>query len=224
LGGAYPQTKVTRDDWLRIALATLVEDGVQQVKVLTLAQKLAVSRSSFYWYFRSRPDLLDQLLAVWRDKNTRGIVAQAERPAATIIEGVLHVFECWTDMARFDPRLDFAVREWARRDRAVRRIVHEADDERVAAIGEMFRRCGYAETEAFIRARVLYFMQIGYYALELKEPMKQRLSYVADYLTCFTGRTPEPDEVERFSRLVATRRLSGQDCIERHRVPRGGTA
>ena len=58
-------TKVTRDDWLKLAGTVLVEHGVSQVKILTLANSLGVSRSSFYWYFRSRDDLLDQLLEGW---------------------------------------------------------------------------------------------------------------------------------------------------------------
>jgi AcrR family transcriptional regulator len=209
--GAYPQTKATREDWLRGALATLIEDGVERVKVQSLARELAVSRSSFYWYFRSRQDLLDRLLALWRDKNTRGIVEQAQRPAVSIVEGVLHIFECWTDPARFDPRLDFAVRDWARRSRPVRRIVHEADDERVEAIRALFFRHGYGATEAFIRARVLYFMQIGYYALEVKEPLKRRLSYVPDYLKSFTGCEPLAEDVERFERMTRRRRAAALD-------------
>ena len=53
--------KVTRADWINLALQTLISDGIESVRVLTLGQKLGVSRSSFYWYFESRQDLLDQL-------------------------------------------------------------------------------------------------------------------------------------------------------------------
>jgi AcrR family transcriptional regulator len=50
--------KVTREDWLRVAMDLLVSDGVSEVKVLTIGERLGVSRSSFYWYFKSRKDLL----------------------------------------------------------------------------------------------------------------------------------------------------------------------
>ena len=63
--------KVTRTDWLRVAMDVLVSDGVEQVKVLSLADRMAVSRSSFYWYFKSRQDLLDALLAEWQSTNTQ---------------------------------------------------------------------------------------------------------------------------------------------------------
>ncbi|TIU40091.1 MAG: TetR/AcrR family transcriptional regulator, partial [Mesorhizobium sp.] len=150
--------KVTRADWINLALQTLISDGIESVRVLTLGQKLGVSRSSFYWYFESRQDLLDQLLKHWHETNTTAIVERARRPADTIIMGVMNVFECWADERLFDPRLDFAVREWARRSDDVRRMIDKADEERLLAIRDMYRRHGYESEDAFIRARVLYYM------------------------------------------------------------------
>ncbi|MBV8653244.1 MAG: TetR/AcrR family transcriptional regulator, partial [Alphaproteobacteria bacterium] len=127
----YPHTRASQDDWLAIARSTLISEGVEHVRILSLAEKLGVSRSSFYWYFKDRGDLLDRLLALWRARNTQGIVDQAEKPSATIVAGILNLFECWTNDALFDPRLDFAIREWSRRSPEVRRLVHASDDARV---------------------------------------------------------------------------------------------
>ncbi|WP_366659011.1 TetR/AcrR family transcriptional regulator [Mesorhizobium sp.] len=138
--GLIGNTKVTREDWMKLALETLISEGVEAVRVLALGQKLNVSRSSFYWYFKSRQDLLDQLLDYWRNNNTRFILEQAGRPAASITEAVLNVFECWLDERLFNPRLDFAVRAWSRQSAKVHRIVNEEDDARVDAIRAMFLR------------------------------------------------------------------------------------
>ncbi|UCI13532.1 MULTISPECIES: TetR/AcrR family transcriptional regulator [unclassified Mesorhizobium] len=200
--GATGNIKVTREDWLKLALETLISDGVESVRVQTLGQKLDVSRSSFYWYFKSRQDLLDQLLDYWRQTNTRFIVERAARPSATVIRGVMSIFECWVDEKLFDPQLDFAIRAWARRSPVIRRALDDADEERVDAIRDLFRRHGYDEEDAFVRARVLYFMQIGYYSLELDEPMSSRLPHVASYLRSFTGQEPTAQDVEDFSRYV----------------------
>ncbi|TPK13050.1 TetR/AcrR family transcriptional regulator [Mesorhizobium sp. B2-5-7] len=201
--GATGNVKATREDWLKLALETLISDGVERVRVLTLGQQLDVSRSSFYWYFKSRQDLLDQLLDHWRQTNTRFIVERAARPSTTVIRGVMSIFECWVDEKLFDPRLDFAIRAWARRSPTIRRALDEADEERVTAIRGMFLRHGYEEEDAFVRARVLYFMQIGYYSLELNEPMSSRLPHVAAYLRSFTGQEPSAADVEDFSCYVA---------------------
>lgn len=194
--------KATREDWLKLALETLTSDGVESVRVLSLGQKLEVSRSSFYWYFKSRQDLLNQLLEHWRNTNTKAIVERASRPADNITRAVINIFECWVDEALFDPLLDFAIRAWARKSGPVRRILDQADEERVNAIRDMFQRHGYEAIDAYVRARILYFMQIGYYSLELHEPMKIRLSYVAAYLRSFTGQEPSPDDVAHFSDYV----------------------
>jgi AcrR family transcriptional regulator len=199
---AAGNVKATREDWIEAALETLISDGVESVRILTLGQKLGVSRSSFYWYFESRQDLLGQLLELWRSKNTRFIVERALRPAPSITQSVLNVFECWVDERLFNPRLDFAIRAWARHSSGVRAIIDDADNERLEAIRQMFLRQGYHEPDAFVRARVLYFMQIGYYSLEIVEPMKNRLSLVPSYLRSFTGREPLNGEVAAFARYV----------------------
>lgn len=191
--------KATKDDWLKLALETLISDGVESVRILTLGQKLGVSRSSFYWYFESRQDLLDQLLEHWRNRNTRFIVERALRPAPSVTQGVLNIFECWVDEALFNPRLDFAIRAWARSSPAIHAIIEAADNERLDAIRTMFSRHCYAPDDALVRARVLYFMQIGYYSLEIMEPMASRLSLVPAYLRSFTGREPLAGEVEAFA-------------------------
>lgn len=186
--------KVTRDDWLNVARDVLVSDGVAEVKVLALGQRLDVSRSSFYWYFKSRKHLLEALLDDWEARNTRTIVAQCELPADTIGEAVGNFFKCFLNPDLFDRGLDFAVREWSRRDGAVRQRIDQADRERLAAVIQMFERHGFSPYEADVRARILYYMQLGYHALDVREPMKARCDRLAGYLKGFTG-IEGPDEV-----------------------------
>lgn len=198
--------KVTREDWLNAALDVLISDGVERVKVLTLASRLGVSRSSFYWYFQSRRDLLDTLLRHWQDTNTAAIVGQAEAPAATITEAVCNVFRCVVDERLFNNPLDFAVRDWARRDAKVRRLLDSSDQRRLDALATMFARFGFAAEEAVIRARVLYFMQVGYDLADLGESTEQRLTLVPMYLYCFTGQHPLPEEIEAFTAYALSAR------------------
>ena len=190
--------RVTREDWLNVARDLLVSEGVAEVKVLTIGHRLQVARSSFYWYFRSRKDLLDALLADWEATNTAFLVRACEAPATSITGAVLNFFHCFVDRGLFDQRLDFAVREWARRDGSVRRVIDRADDTRLAALAAMFRRHGYPDAEADARARILYFMQLGYHALDQNEPMRIRMSRLEAYQLGFTGKTPDPAEVQDF--------------------------
>ncbi len=198
MGEAARQVTTSKDDWFQIALETLIAEGVERVKVLTLTEKLGASRSSFYWFFKNRDELLAQLLDHWERKNTTAILERAARPADSITEAVLNVFECWIASDIFDARLDQALRDWARNDAAVARAVQAADDARIEALRAMFAGQGYPKGEDFIRARVLYLTQIGYYAIGASEDMETRLSYVGHYLMALTGRRASDEELARF--------------------------
>ena len=76
----------SQEGWLEAAYDALVESGVEAVKIQPLAKKLKLSRTSFYWFFQDREQLLAALLARWRDKNTGNLVRQSEAYAETIVE------------------------------------------------------------------------------------------------------------------------------------------
>lgn len=191
--------KVTREDWLNVAMDVLITDGVEQVKVLALAERMAVSRSSFYWYFKSRQDLLDALLKQWEETNTAAMVAMADAEAPTITAAICNVFRCTANPELFNTALDFAVRDWARRSGPVRSLLDRSDQRRVGALTRMFERYEYEPADADIRAKVLYYMQLGYDLAQLNEPNDRRVEAVPGYLRVFTGREPQPGEVEEFA-------------------------
>lgn len=198
----YPQTKVTAEDWLVAAKRTLIDEGEESVRILSLAQKLGVSRASFYWYFGSRDDLLGKLLALWHEKNTKGIVDKASLTATTIGSAILNLFECWVDEDLFEPRLDFAIREWARRSSEVKRLLRSSDDERLTAIEAMFARHGFGAEDAKVRARVIYLEQIGHYSLEIEESQETKLGMLSAYIRAFSGTELKKSEKKRFASFV----------------------
>lgn len=206
-------SRTTKQDWLDLAIRTLVEDGIDQVKIQAMAKKLDVSRSSFYWFFESLQDLHDQLLQNWLRRNTDPVVDHALQPAPSINRAILNVFQCWIDDSIFDPQLDTAVRIWARRDTSIRTVIDEADRRRIEAITAMYRRYGYDQENAFIRARVLYFMQIGHYALDVDEALDVRVSHVPAYLLAFSGQEAEPSDIAAFDEFIAS--LKRRDIVAR---------
>jgi hypothetical protein len=112
---------------------------------------------------------------------------------------VCNFFRCFVQPDIFDQGLDFAVREWSRRDVSVRARIDAADQARLVAVTRMFERHEYAPEDAEVRARILYFMQLGYHALDVAEPMAERASRVRGYLTGFTGQPPLDHVVEQFT-------------------------
>ncbi|MDR0809865.1 MAG: TetR/AcrR family transcriptional regulator, partial [Gemmobacter sp.] len=133
---------------------------------------------------------------------TSPIIERAMRPAPDITRAVINVFECWIDETLFNPPLDIAVRLWARRSAEVRAVVVQADALRVDALRRMFLRFGYPEKEALIRARVIYYTQIGQYTLEDFEAPEVRFSYASTYVHVFTGIIPDPTQCRELADSV----------------------
>lgn len=206
MGAAQTQEKqdrLGREDWIAAALEMLVESGVDAVQITVLARRLGVTRGSFYWHFDSRDALLNALIDRWKTQNTN-VMVDTVAGAESLDDGILALFSVWLDHNRFDPRLDQAVRDWSRHEAALRQGVQQEDAARVRAIAAFFERFDYAGTEAFIRARVIYFTQMSYDALGIaqEETMEARLSYLDAYFRCFTGRDLQPGTADRFRMML----------------------
>ncbi len=190
--------KGSRDAWLDAAFELLLESGVDSVRILPLAKRLNVSRTSFYWFFKDREALLDALVERWREKNTLGLVRQSEAYAETIVEAILNVFDCWLDPGLFDSQLEFAMRSWALQSDQVAKEIDNADEVRIEALTRMFERFGYDPLAANVRGRTIYLTQIGYISMKTQEALEIRMCRIPSYVEIFTGQPPPSRELQRF--------------------------
>jgi len=201
-GNASSERKqLQRFDWLLKALEIFIGEGIEAVRITRLADELKVTRGSFYWHFSNREDLIDALVDYWKSQNTQAIVDSVST-AKSLSDGVFGFFETCLDNKLFDPRLDLAIREWARRSDDIRQQLDSADNARIAALTEFFQRFEYAMPEAFIRARVIYFAQIGFYALDVHEDLETRLKYTEAYFVSFTGKQLDKKIADAFRKHI----------------------
>ncbi|RFC66979.1 MULTISPECIES: TetR/AcrR family transcriptional regulator [Mesorhizobium] len=186
------------DAWLQAAYDALIDTGVDGVRILPLAKRLNLSRTSFYWFFQDREALLSALVTRWKDKNTGAIVKRSEAYADSIAEAMLNVFDCWLDTELFDSQLEFAIRSWALQSSDVLVDVQMADQLRLEALTQLFVRFGYDAVVADVRARTTYLIQIGYITMQTREDVAVRMKRIPSYVEIFTGQAPEPRELARF--------------------------
>ena len=197
-GAASSERKqLQRFDWLQQALDLFVAEGIEAVRITRLADELGVTRGSFSWHFENRKDWIEALVSFWKNKNTSAI-RRAVESATSLEDGILGFFEICVDTGRFDPRLDLALREWARRSVSIHQLVNTEDRARIETLRQLYARFDYPMPDALIRARVLYYSQIGFYALEVREPLATRLSYTEAYYECFSGRLLAADRADEF--------------------------
>lgn len=190
--GTKATKRLGRDDWVAAARKTLVERGVDEVKVDRLARQMKVTRGSFYWHFQHRRDLLDALLTDWEARNYFEIAQVRARWARTTPDMAV-VISIWLSEDPSVLSFDVAVRAWARRAPEVAQSVKRVDTAWIALLQDSFKRDGLSQDEALVRARITYFHQIGYWALDLEEDTNERLRLVPIYYRVLTGHDAPPE-------------------------------
>lgn len=169
-----------------------------------------MTSGSFYWHFKDRDEILKALIEFWHRKNTLAILAAAGR-GPELVDSVLALMEAWVDRDIFDPQLDLSIRSWARTDPALRARVKADDDARLGAIRDMYERARRPTSEAVVAARNLYYMQMGYYALEVEETLDTRMSYLSSYVQSYIGEPLAADRAEAFTAEMKRRALAKTD-------------
>ena len=185
--GRKGNIKVTLEGWLNAAKVALIEEGIGGVVVDRLATRLKVTRGGFYHHFESMHSLLEALLADWQKTNrfipeqlNTSTVAASLQSFRTVTNNLVHE-------AEFDPQYDLAIREWARISQPVADVVHAVDQKRIDAIRKIFIGFGYKPKDALIRARVMYWHQIGYYSIGVHETTEERENNVSTYMDVLGG-------------------------------------
>ena len=191
--------RYTRADWVEAAKKIFIDTGVEDVKVDVIAKRMNITRGSFYWHFKGREDLLDALLDDWAERN-RGEVETllAKRNGAPTLADCIRV---WVSMEDDVLTFDLAMRLWGRKMDKVARATLLVDEAWVALLTDVFRRRGHPAKMAHGRARVMYFHQIGYYTLDLRESLESRIRNFPIYHEILTGDPIDPEVEELIAEL-----------------------
>lgn len=187
------------EGWLDAAYLALIENGIDAVKILPLANRLKLARTSFYWHFKDRDALLAGLADRWAARTTQPLVAAAQAYAETEAEAMLNVIGCFLSPETFDDRLEFAVRSWALQDDGIMARVRQADVARLEALATLLRKWDHDAQDADVRARTIYLVQIGYISMQVKETLAVRMARIPGYVAIYTGgKPPGPRDLARF--------------------------
>lgn len=153
---------LTPEDWIREAMALLVDSSVDGVRVDVLARRMQVTRGSFYHHFDDRDDLLQRMLAHWKHRQTEHVIERYERSDLPALQRIHDLAELpfHGETARVGGAIELAIRGWARRDDVAHSVVEQVDELRLKFIRHCFARLGFGERDGALRAFVLYgYMQ-----------------------------------------------------------------
>lgn len=145
-------TRTLRTSWIEEGLRALGVGGPDAVRVEKLAQALGVSKGGFYWHFNDRNALLDEMLDSWERVTTETAIMLVESESNDARAKLRRLFELASsndDMLR----IDLAMRDWARRDKAIATRLRRVDNRRIGYLRSLFAE--FCPTEDDVEARCL---------------------------------------------------------------------
>jgi AcrR family transcriptional regulator len=177
--------RLTRDDWLRQALDALSEDP-RHLRIDDLAERLGVSKGSFYWHFESRKEFVIALAEFWRDTYTNTPGDQAMGYEGTPEERMKKLFEL---IVRYGyASKDMPIRAFARIEPDIQPIVREVDEIRMNTLRQLFEEMGFTGKELEFRTRLFVVSQSFDPAFSIRRSDEEILAEIDQRVAFFTRR------------------------------------
>ncbi len=131
-------------DWVRAGMKILAQSGVDMVLIPPLAKELGVTKGSFYWHFASREELLMKLIEEWRQHATLRVIDIVERTGVSAQEKIRLIAFIGTNspIDEFGGAVELAVRNWARVNPTVRKVVADVDRQRLNYLTQLYKELG----------------------------------------------------------------------------------
>jgi AcrR family transcriptional regulator len=155
-------TRTPRTSWIDEGLRALGVGGPDAVRIETLAQALGVTKGGFYWHFDDRRALLEEMLDAWERVSVDEVIERVESEGGDARAKLGGLFAIGTSSeVRGLLRIDLAVRDWARRDKAVAKRLRRVDKRRMDYMRSLFGAFCPDEDDVEVRCLLAFSLWIG---------------------------------------------------------------
>jgi AcrR family transcriptional regulator len=155
-------TRTPRTSWIDEGLRALGVGGPDAVRIEALAQALGVSKGGFYWHFDDRRALLEEVLDTWERVVIDEVINSVESEGGDARAKLRRLFALASSReARGLGSIDLAVRDWARRDKAVAKRLRRLDNRRMEYMRSLFGAFCADEGEVEARCMIVLSVLIG---------------------------------------------------------------
>jgi AcrR family transcriptional regulator len=131
-------TRTPRTTWIDQGLRALAAGGPDAVRIEPLAEALGVTKGGFYWHFDDRGALLQEMLDTWERVFVDEVIERVEGKGGDARAKLGHLFALASSMDEL-MKIELAIRDWARRDRAVAKRLRRVDNRRMEYMRSLFR-------------------------------------------------------------------------------------
>jgi AcrR family transcriptional regulator len=131
-----PRTPPAR--WVEEGLRALAVGGPDAVRIEPLALALGVTKGGFYGYFSDRRALLEEMLDTWERRVIDEVIEHVEGEGGDARARLRRLFALASSSAGELLKIELAIRDWARRDKAVAKRLKRVDNRRMEFMRALF--------------------------------------------------------------------------------------
>jgi AcrR family transcriptional regulator len=130
--------RTPRARWIDEGLQALAGGGPDAVRIESLARALGVTKGGFYGYFDDRRALLEEMLDSWEHRVIDEVIERVEGEGGDARTRLGRLFALASSSTSELLRIEFAIREWARRDKSVAKRLKRVDTRRMRYMRALF--------------------------------------------------------------------------------------
>ena len=156
-----PPTRTPRSSWIAEGLRALGAGGPDAVRIESLAQALGVSKGGFYWHFRDRQSLLEEMLDAWERTWVDEVVEAVEAEDGDARSRLRRLFALAAASGAELLKIELAIRNWARREEAVAERLRQVDNRRMDYMRSLFGAICEDDDEVEARCLLAFSLFIG---------------------------------------------------------------
>jgi AcrR family transcriptional regulator len=152
--------RAPRTSWIEEGLRALAVGGPDAVRIEKLARTLGVTKGAFYWQFDDRRALLEEMLDAWEQAGVDAVIERLEGGGGDARAKLRRLFAL-ASASDLGMKIELAIRDWGRRDKAVARRLRRVDKRRLEYMRSLFGEFCRDEDEAGGRCLLFASLWIG---------------------------------------------------------------
>lgn len=156
-----PATRTPPGRWVQEGLRALAVGGPDAVRIEPLAQALGVTKGGFYGYFSDRRALLEEMLDTWERTVLDEVIEHVESEGGDARARLRRLFAMASSSATELLKVELAIRDWARRDKAVARRLKRVDNRRMEFMRTLFGDFCRDDDDVEARCLLVFSLFIG---------------------------------------------------------------
>lgn len=150
-------TRTPRSRWIDAGLHALAAGGPDAIRIEALAKALGVTKGGFYWHFKDRSALLDEMLDTWEQRGVDQVIEWVDTGGGDPRAKLRRLFSTQSTINE-GVNLELAIRDWARRDKSVAKRLRRVDNRRMEYLRSLFG--AFCPDQADIEARCMLVMAL----------------------------------------------------------------